>query len=157
LYNHVKVADFGQVKDLQGLMADVTGGITPGYAAPETFDGKITRFCDQYSLAGVYQELLTRIPPLDGCSISQLLMQHTNLPPTLDPSPSADRPALARALAKRADDRWPTVAAFVRALAGGGNGSATRARLVVSSAEVETPPRSTPVDPGSVYVPTSPL
>ncbi|MBY0458323.1 MAG: protein kinase, partial [Gemmataceae bacterium] len=25
LYNHVKVADFGQVKDLQGLMAQVTG------------------------------------------------------------------------------------------------------------------------------------
>src|SRR5262249_13804778 len=59
LYNHVKAADFGQVKDLQGLMAQVTGGISPVYAAPETFDGLITRYCDQYSLACVYQELLT--------------------------------------------------------------------------------------------------
>ena len=62
LYNHVKVADFGQVKDLEGLMAQVTGGITPVYAAPETFDGVITRYCDQYSLACVYQELLTGHP-----------------------------------------------------------------------------------------------
>src|SRR6516164_7408098 len=85
LYNHVKVADFGQVKDLQGLMAQVTGGITPVYAAPETFDGVITRFCDQYSLACVYQELLTGVRPFDGCSMSQLLMQHLNLPPYLDP------------------------------------------------------------------------
>jgi eukaryotic-like serine/threonine-protein kinase len=147
LHNHVKVADFGQVKDLQGLMAQVTGGITPVYAAPETFDGVITRFCDQYSLACVYQELLTGVRPFDGSSMSQLLMQHLNLPPNLDPSPSADRPALARALSKKPDDRWPCVSAFVRALAGGGNGgSGSHARLVVSlSSEMETPPRaSTP-------------
>ena len=86
LYNHVKVADFGQVKDLQGVMASVTGGITPVYAAPETFDGIITRFCDQYSLACVYQELLTGQRPFDGSSMSQLLMQHLKLPPNLDPS-----------------------------------------------------------------------
>ena len=34
----VKVADFGQVKDLERHVAQVTGGITPVYAAPETFD-----------------------------------------------------------------------------------------------------------------------
>src|SRR5436309_2518695 len=116
LYNHVKVADFGQVKDLQGLMADVTGGITPVYAAPETFDGIVSRFCDQYSLACVYQELLTGQRPFDGCSMSQLLMQHLQLPPNLDPSPACDRPALTRALAKKPEERWPNVASFVRAL-----------------------------------------
>ena len=73
LYNHVKVADFGQVKDLQGMMALVTGGITPVYAAPETFDGFVSRFCDQYSLACVYQELLTGERPFDGTSMQQLL------------------------------------------------------------------------------------
>src|SRR5436190_17339089 len=92
LHNHVKVADFGQVKDLQGLIAQVTGGITPVYAAPETFDGLITRFCDQYSLACVYQELLTGIRPFDGSSMSQLLMQHLNLPPNLDPGPARCNP-----------------------------------------------------------------
>ncbi|MDY3559638.1 protein kinase [Gemmata sp. JC673] len=118
LYNHVKVADFGQVKDLQGLMAEVTGGITPVYAAPETFDGVITRYCDQYSLACVYQELLTGVRPFDGSSMSQLLMQHLNLPPNLTPSPPNDRPALARALSKKPEDRWPNVASLVRSLAG---------------------------------------
>src|SRR5205807_4969181 len=117
LHNHVKVADFGQVKDLEGMVGSVTGGITPVYAAPETFDGVITRFCDQYSLACVYQELLTGVRPFDGGSMSQLLMQHMNLPPNLDPSPAADRPVLNRALAKKPDDRWPNVTAFVRALA----------------------------------------
>ena len=141
LHNHVKVADFGQVKDLQGLMATVTGGITPVYAAPETFDGVVTRFCDQYSLACVYQELLTGQRPFDGGSMSQLLMQHMNLPPNLEPSPAADRPALARALSKKPDARWPSVSAFVRAIAGSGGGSAAHARLVVSSPDVETPPR----------------
>lgn len=118
LYNHVKVADFGQVKDLQGVMASVTGGITPVYAAPETFDGVVSRFCDQYSLACVYQELLTGQRPFDGTSMSQLLMQHLQLPPDLAPSPAIDRPALQRALAKRPEERWPSVGAFVKALCG---------------------------------------
>jgi serine/threonine protein kinase len=147
LYNHVKVADFGQVKDLQGLMAQVTGGITPVYAAPETFDGIITRFCDQYSLACVYQELLTGVRPFDGSSMSQLLMQHLNLPPNLEPSPSADRPALNRALAKKPDDRWPNVTAFVRALSNATPGSAVHNKIVVTTAEVETSQRpGTPAD-----------
>src|SRR5262245_6400869 len=57
--NHIKVADFGLVKDLEGSHASVTGGITPVYAAPETFDGRVSRYSDQYSLGIVYQELLT--------------------------------------------------------------------------------------------------
>ncbi len=120
LYNHVKVADFGQVKDLQGFMAEVTGGITPVYAAPETFDGIITRYCDQYSLACMYQELLTGVRPFDGSTLGHLLTQHMNLPPNLGPSPSCDRPGLARALSKKPNDRWPTVIEFVRSLLGAG-------------------------------------
>ena len=116
LYNHVKVADFGQVKDLEKHVAQVTGGITPVYAAPETFDGFVSRYCDQYSLAIVYQELLTGQRPFDGQSMQQLLMQHLQAPPDLSSSPPADRPALARALAKSPDDRFPTIAALVAAL-----------------------------------------
>jgi eukaryotic-like serine/threonine-protein kinase len=109
LYNHVKVADFGQVKDLELHVAQVTGGITPVYAAPETFDGLVSRYCDQYSLACVYQELLTGIRPFDGTSMTQLMMQHLQHAPNLEPSPPADRPALARALSKKPEDRFRTV------------------------------------------------
>jgi serine/threonine protein kinase len=119
LANHVKVADFGQVKDLEGLVGPVTGGITPVYAAPETFDGIITRNCDQYSLACVYQELLTGTRPFDGTSLAQLLTQHVNLPPNLAPSPACDRPALSRALAKKPEERWPSVKSFVYGLLNG--------------------------------------
>src|SRR5262249_13881406 len=31
VHNHVKVADFGLVKDLEGMVASVTGGVTPVY------------------------------------------------------------------------------------------------------------------------------
>src|SRR5438093_181948 len=81
--NHIKVADFGLVKDLEGSQASVTGGITPVYAAPETFDGKVTRFSDQYSLAIVIQELLTGQRPFAGASVRQLIMQHLQAEPNL--------------------------------------------------------------------------
>ena len=157
LYNHVKVADFGQVKDLQGLMAQVTGGITPVYAAPETFDGVITRYCDQYSLACVYQELLTGIRPFDGNSMSQLLMQHMNLPPNLNPSPSGDRPALLRALAKKPEDRWPSVTAFVRAIKGTAGGSSERVLSPALRTHSENPAASVEGVAGNASIPTSPL
>src|SRR5262249_1015496 len=54
VHNHVKVADFGLVKDLEGINTQVTSGVTPVYAAPETFDGVVSRYCDQYNLAIVY-------------------------------------------------------------------------------------------------------
>src|SRR5258708_28069859 len=83
VHNHVKVADFGLVKDLEGGMASVTGGVTPVYAAPETFDGKVTRFTDQYSLAIVYQELLAGQRPFTGSSLRQLVMQPLQAQPHL--------------------------------------------------------------------------
>ncbi len=157
LHDHVKVADFGQVKDLQGLMAQVTGGITPVYAAPETFDGFVSRFCDQYSLACVYQELLTGHRPFDGTSMQQLLMQHLQMPPNLNPSPSYDRPALQRALAKKPDERFPNVMAMVNALRTGGGiprsfGGST-SEIVTAIAAHSTPgPETSPSERIEVYL-----
>ena len=87
IYNHVKVADFGLVKDLEGMRAEVTGGVTPVYASPETFDGVVTRYCDQYSLAIVYQELLTGVRPFNGTTAQQLLMQPLPWAPNVSPPP----------------------------------------------------------------------
>jgi eukaryotic-like serine/threonine-protein kinase len=116
VYNHVKVADFGLVKDLQGMRGQITGGVTPVYAAPETFDSIVSRYCDQYSLAIVYQELLSGVRPFNGTSGQQLLIQHLREPPNLGPLPPADRPVVARALAKKPEDRFPTCLQFIRAL-----------------------------------------
>ena len=89
VHNHIKVADFGLVKDLEGMQASVTGGVTPVYAAPETFDGWVSRFCDQYSLAIVYQELLTGQRPFTGTNVRQLILQHLQAAPNVEPLPPA--------------------------------------------------------------------
>src|SRR5213082_2436116 len=55
--DRVKVADFGLVKHLERTgSSGLLGGVTPLYAPPETFTGKIAQTTDQYSLAIVYQE-----------------------------------------------------------------------------------------------------
>src|SRR5439155_9668166 len=114
--NHIKVADFGLVKDLEGMVAKVTGGVTPLYAAPETFDGWVSRFSDQYRLAIVYQELLTGHRPYSGTNIRQLVVQHMSGSPDLSALPANDRPPVERALAKKPEDRFPTCREFVTAL-----------------------------------------
>ena len=116
VHQHVKVADFGLVKDFEGSQASVTGGITPVYAAPETFDGRVTRFSDQYSLAIVYQELLTGQRPFAGVNVRQLILQHLEGEPNLAPLDPHDQPVVYRALSKKPEDRYPTCTDFVQAL-----------------------------------------
>ncbi len=120
VHNHIKVADFGLVKDLEGMAASVTGGVTPVYAAPETFDGWVSRFSDQYSLAIVYQELLTGVRPFAGNNVRQLVLQHLQAAPNLGPLPLADRPIIARALSKSPEERHPSCLDLLRALAQAG-------------------------------------
>ncbi len=117
--NHVKVADFGLVNSLAGnksCQGVQLGGITAVYAAPEVFQGRITRSSDQYSLAIVYQELLTGTLPFQGKNSRQLLLQHTKGEPDLGPISATDRAILARALSKDPEKRYPSCADFVNAL-----------------------------------------
>src|SRR5713226_7263985 len=108
--NHVKVADFGLVNSMS---AGATDGL---HAAPELFHGKLSRHCDQFSLGIVFQELLTGVLPFSGKNMRQLLLQHTQDDPDLQPLPSYDRAIVARALSKNPEDRFPTCLDFVRAL-----------------------------------------
>jgi hypothetical protein len=113
----VKVADFGLVKHLERQSASgLLGGVTPLYAPPETFSGKISETSDQYSLAIVYQELLTGQRPFSGKNVRQLAQQHLQEEPELRMLPEAERPVVARALAKDPNKRFPNCLAFVRAL-----------------------------------------
>src|SRR5262249_56547165 len=93
--DRVKVADFGLVKSLErqsssGLLA----GVTPIYASPESFGGKVHKHSDQYSLAVVYLELLTGKRPFNGKNIRALALQHVSEPPDLTSLPERDRPAV---------------------------------------------------------------
>jgi len=122
--DHVKVADFGLVKTLErSSSSGLMGGVTPIYAAPETFSNKISKHSDQYSLAIVYVELLTGKRPFSGKNIRQLALQHMTEPPDLSMLPEADRPSVARALAKNPDERFPSCTSFIRSLGGRGDGT----------------------------------
>jgi hypothetical protein len=154
LYNHVKVADFGLVKDLEGRFAQITSGVTAVYAAPETFEGVVSRFCDQYNLAVAFQELLTGQLPYNGTTGRQLMMQHLAAVPNLEPLPAPYRPVVTRALSKKPEDRFPSCLDFVRALrqADAADGSppsleAARGR------DAETAAFATAADPSSCPTP----
>lgn len=125
--NHVKVGDFGLVNSLTGTSdhsAQVQlGAITPLYASPEVFLGRPSPYSDQYSLAIVYQELLTGTMPFDGKNARQLLLQHTKMQPNLSAVPESDRAAVGRALAKEPENRFPSCMDFVEALISEGSGT----------------------------------
>ncbi|MFO0929491.1 MAG: tubulin-like doman-containing protein [Gemmataceae bacterium] len=115
--DRVKVADFGLVKHLERSGASgVLSTVTPLYAPPETFTNAISDRSDQYSLAIVYQELLTGRRPFNGKSARQLAQQHLNEPPDLRALPEAERPVVGRALEKDPAKRFPSCLAFLRAL-----------------------------------------
>jgi serine/threonine protein kinase len=104
--DHVKVADFGLVKDVQRQTASMLGGLTPVYASPELFSGAASRRSDQYSLAIVYQEMLTGVLPFPGKTAAQLAAQHLNAKPLLFALPPGERKVIARALAKEPAQRF---------------------------------------------------
>jgi eukaryotic-like serine/threonine-protein kinase len=98
--------------------APVLGGLTPLYASPELFDGQPSIHSDQYSLAIVYQELLTGVLPFPGETTEQLAAQHRSGAARLTPLSSADRPIIARALSKDPRKRFASCRDLIAALRG---------------------------------------
>ncbi len=139
--NRVKVADFGLIKDLGDRSASLVGGLTPLYAPPEVFDGRPNRNSDQYSLAMVYQELLTGEPAFAGRTAAQLAAQHLHSSPCLAPLPTTDQPVIARALSKDPDRRFPSCRVLIDNLT-----EAPKATSRVRRAAVPESTRITPVE-----------
>jgi hypothetical protein len=120
----IKVADFGLVKDMEETSASMMGGLTPLYAPPEVFDGRPSRRSDQYSLAIVYQEMLTGMLPFPGKTAAQLAAQHLSAQPRLNNLSDEDRSVIAKALAKNPEDRFTNCRELVNTLIHGGRPSA---------------------------------
>ncbi|NUQ62162.1 MAG: protein kinase [Pirellulales bacterium] len=143
---HVKVGDFGLVKDLKHTHLSFVEGLTPVYAPPEAFDDTISSTSDQYSLAIVYQEMLTGVLPFPGRTASQLSMQHRYSRPQLGALPESDRAAIAKALAKDPADRFSACLAMVEALMGrnrlGGDSKAGAGPLPGQASTGDTTPGS---------------
>ncbi|MCE9566433.1 MAG: protein kinase [Planctomycetes bacterium] len=103
---------------VKGGMVKLSECVTSAYGAPETFEARLSSSSDQYSLANVYQELLTGVRPLAASSLQELVMQHLTGTPNLTPLPESDQPVVGRALSKNPEDRYPNCVAFVRELMG---------------------------------------
>lgn len=120
---HAKVGDYGLVARFEaggkgGSVTKPARGLTPRYVAPEVIKGRVDPRSDQYSLALVYFEMLTGAFPFAAKNAPQMLLQHAMAVPDLSALADADRPAVARALAKDPADRFPSCLDFVRALLG---------------------------------------
>src|SRR5207248_7015663 len=120
-----KVTDFGiaRSRDVQQGMTQ-TGTVlgTSDYIAPEQAQGqRVDEHTDVYSLGVVLYELLTNEVPFPGENFVAVAMRHINEPPPPvrdkrpDVSPRLEA-AVQRAMAKRPEDRFQTMAEFCREL-----------------------------------------
>ncbi len=129
---HAMVADFGIARAFAGDAVTSTSGShtgvvgSPAYMAPEQWRGdKPDGRADQYALGVLAFELMSGRRPFRDVSMQELLRMHLNeQPPALDSVRQGLPPhvgqAILRAMAKEPSDRFPTVSAFVAALAGKG-------------------------------------
>jgi serine/threonine protein kinase len=120
----VKLADFGLLSSVARgkLEGDPywSHGFSPKYASPEVLSGGVSPFSDQYSLAIVYQELVTGNLPFDGDGLYEALTKRLNWVPNFEGLPDSDRPIVARAMSISPTRRFASCMEFVRALSPAG-------------------------------------
>jgi serine/threonine-protein kinase len=121
---HAYLADFGLAK--RPATADSATGSgallgTIAYAAPEQIEGAaVDGRADIYSLGCLLYECLSGSPPFPAESDLAIVFAHLQQPPpriseTQPQLPAALDPVIARALAKRPADRYPTAIALIDA------------------------------------------
>jgi len=120
----ILLTDFGIARragDISGLTAtNMTVG-TVAFAAPEQLKGEtLDGRADQYALAATAYTLLTGKQLFAHSNPAVVISRHLNAPPpsvgAIHPESAVVDGALARALAKDVDDRFPSCADFARAL-----------------------------------------
>jgi formylglycine-generating enzyme required for sulfatase activity len=123
----VKVADFGLAKLLEAAIATNTNrGMagTPAFAAPEVWGGKTSKHSDQFALAVSWCQLRGGRLPFPGGDWRAIARAVCDGTADLSMIPEVERPAVARALEKGPDRRWPSCREFVEALHASGNAGA---------------------------------
>jgi len=135
----VKVMDFGIAKIVGSTKLTQTGQTmgTVRYMAPEQVRGKaVDHRCDLYALGVTLYEACAGQPPFDGDTHFEIMRRHLVDTPRpvseLAAVPPEFEQALARAMAKRVEDRFANAREFVRALKAVPIG--TPSRRVTSSA-----------------------
>jgi serine/threonine-protein kinase len=122
--NRVIITDFGIAKALTEGALTASGSVigTPYFMSPEQGMGKpVAGAADQYSVAVMAFRMLAGHIPFDGDSAIDILHKHCMMePPRLEDSaphiPKHVCDAIDKALSKKADDRFPNIRAFVKAM-----------------------------------------
>jgi serine/threonine protein kinase len=118
LKGHAKVADLGIARSQENAMEHTLNvGGTPVYMAPEMWDGNISVHSDQYSFALTWYEMRTGRRVFSGTTARDIFQHHLSGKLDVSGVPEAEQKVLLRALARQPDQRFPTCAAFVQALA----------------------------------------
>jgi serine/threonine protein kinase len=164
--SRIVLADFGIARpthDVAGLTAtNMTVG-TISYAAPEQLMGEaLDGRADQYALAVTAYQLLTGSLPFENSNQVVVIGRHLNAsPPLLSSSRrelAALDPALAIALSKNGQDRFPKCADFARAMTlAKGKGVAPHASAPSSTQATVMRDRPTPAANGVRRGPTKRL
>jgi serine/threonine protein kinase len=123
-----KIMDFGISKSMTAVTTDnitETGNVigTPQYMSPEQLLGDpIDPRSDLFAVGLILYALLAGEPPFQGSTMSRLAAMHASQDVPSLTTYRSDLPAelvaaVARAVARRREDRYPTAEAFERALA----------------------------------------
>jgi serine/threonine protein kinase len=117
LKGYAKVGDFGLARGHQHTMTIVGSEVgTPLYMAPEVWQQKVSLHSDQYSLAASYVRSRLGRAPFNGKTQYELMFQHLEETPDLNPLPEEEQEVILKAMAKKPEDRFPTCHDFAKAL-----------------------------------------
>lgn len=108
----VKLSDFGLASVTSTPVRSHRRAGTFAYSAPEVFQGRLSDWTDQYSLAVSYFQLRTGKLPFPEPPKSNLAA-YVRPAPDLNLLPDLERFVVARALAPVPQDRWPTCEEFM--------------------------------------------
>jgi len=115
--NNAQLADYGLATPTSGTYTPCNRQGTIEYTAPEVFQGYLTEFSDQFSLAVSYYLLRTANFPYPAPPANPATMKgYTRVAPNLMLLPIEERPVVLRALSTIPQNRFPNCKAFITAL-----------------------------------------
>jgi hypothetical protein len=114
----VKIGDYGLAKRIgaSSRCGHTTGVGTIAYMAPEVMEGRHGPAADLYALGAILHELLTGRTLFTGATHAEVLAKHLAAAPDLDAAPAACRAVIARAVAKRPEERFASAREMAAAL-----------------------------------------
>lgn len=160
----VKLTDFGIARIANLGLTQVSSMIgTPGYMAPEQYIGEgVDQRADIFACGVLLYRMLTGQPAFAGAAevVMYKILNEQPVPPSQASQgarPAAYDAVVARALAKRAEDRYPSAQAFRQALAAiamGAGAASNEATVIVQPGQWAHAVAAAPTHPAGAVPPS---